>query len=334
MAFEIINPDSAASEFHAEWNSGSPTLTAHTSGSTGAPKEIRLPRADMLFSALATNNFFGINHLSILVSPLSASYIAGKMMIVRALLADCPIIFLPPSSRPLSLLSPSLLGGSSISLLPIVPAQLPGLLDYLATNQDVRVDNVIIGGAPLSPEAEKTLLSPDIPFRAFATYGMTETCSHVALRPLFIPDAPFEAMPGIEFEIHPTRASLIISSPHYSFRRLITNDAVQLLSPTSFRWLGRIDNVINSGGIKLHPELLERQLSPAIHAPFYLTSAPSERWGEELVMVVEGADINPQEIIDICHRTLPDSKHCPRRVIIMPEIPRTPSGKIIRQRFN
>ncbi|MDE6268739.1 MAG: hypothetical protein K2M04_06625, partial [Muribaculaceae bacterium] len=99
MPFRIINPDQHADSFLQEWAGGSPTITACTSGSTGAPKQISLPRTDLIFSAKATLDFFKIKHNSVMVCPLSASYIAGKMMIVRALLSDSTLIFLPPSNQ-------------------------------------------------------------------------------------------------------------------------------------------------------------------------------------------------------------------------------------------
>lgn len=329
MPFRIINPDIHADTFLQEWTGGKPTITAFTSGSTGAPKQISLPRPDLIFSAQATLNFFKISQNSVMVCPLSASYIAGKMMIVRAILSDSTLIFLPPSNHPLDSLDPAILHGKPISLLPIVPSQLPGLIDWVSSHPDVKIQNVIIGGAPLSPQAERSLLSP-LPFRPYATYGMTETCSHVALRPLSVPDAPFVAMPGVTFDIDPERGSLAISSTGYSFRRLVTNDAVTLISPTSFRWLGRIDNVINSGGVKLHPEIIERKISPAIPRPFYLTSEPSDKWGEQLLLVVEGTDTDLPAILDSCRALLPPS-HCPKRAVALPSLPRTSSGKIIRR---
>ncbi len=312
-----------AEAFVAEWRSPSPFVTAHTSGSTGSPKEIRLHKADMRASAHATLRHFGITSDSLLHLPLSPSYIAGKMHIVRAIEAGCSLITEPPSNHPLSTLPDGF--ASRIDLLPVVPSQIAGLL---ASPHLGLVGSLIIGGAPLSPADEAAVNAAGV--NAYATYGMTETCSHVALRRLGHPS--FTALPGFTFTTD-SRGCLVITTGTMSFGRLVTNDIVDLLSDDSFIWRGRFDNVINSAGLKIHPEELERLIAP--HIPqgtrFYVTSRQSRRWGQEAILVTDNPSVT-KAILDTIEPILPPHT-CPKDVLTDRQMALTSSQKIIRRRF-
>lgn len=316
-------------DFVRQWFDSNDYIIAYTSGSTGEPKEIRLSKHDMQISARATNRFFNITPSSLLVCPLSATYIAGKMMIVRALSAGCRLIMESPSNLPLQ----SHYG--KIDLLPIVPSQIEGLLksDYLAD-----IQNIIIGGAPLSLAQEQLMLSTDAAkFLSFATFGMTETCSHVALRPLGQPE--YEALPGISFSVT-ADSRLIIHAEDFSFKQLETNDIIELSDGNHFKWLGRADNVVISGGIKLFPETIERKLAEFIPLDFYLAGEPDEKWGQRLVMYAELPEnentdnhsfqmMMAQTIKNILHLKL-DKFEIPKRLYFLDHLPRTANGKLKR----
>ncbi|MDE7154258.1 MAG: AMP-binding protein [Muribaculaceae bacterium] len=296
-------------EFLQQWYSDSEYIIAHTSGSTGKPKEIRLLKSDMIASADATNRFFSIGPDSRLVCPLSASYIAGKMMIVRAIRADATLEMLTPSNR-LEL-------HGDITLLPVVPSQIGSLVNLNGVN----VENLIVGGAPLTADMEKKLIS--YPSNSYATYGMTETCSHVALRKVGEP--MFEALPGVSFSID-EKQRLQLELPQFSFKRLSTNDIVELHTPTSFRWLGRYDNVVNSGGIKLFPEEIERELTPFVKGDFYLCGLPHPLWGEQLVMCVTPDTVVDRHAMEI---VIPHYR-LPKQTIVLPAFQYTSTGKLRR----
>ncbi|MDE6265587.1 MAG: AMP-binding protein [Paramuribaculum sp.] len=311
-----------AHAFIKEWFEGGEYVIAHTSGSTGAPKEIRLLKRDMVASARATNEFFGISSSSVMGLPLSASYIAGKMMIVRSIVAGCRIHIARPGLNPLD----EFPGDVRFDLLPIVPGQIEGLLS--ATDVCGRVAAVIVGGAPMSTAQEAALAASGI--RAYATYGMTETCSHVALRRIGAEDF-FTALPGISFDTD-SRGCLVINAPGFSFGKITTNDCVTLLSPSRFRWLGRADNVINSGGIKVHPEELEQTLAPLLgDRAVFVTSRSSDRWGSEIILCVEGQGFNKDAFFAGVSKLLP-RKLMPKEVVEIDCFKRTMSGKIIRER--
>jgi len=315
----ILTPD--AIRFIKEWNNCNDYVVAHTSGSTGTPKEIHLLKRDMRASARATVNFFGLTPNSTLYLPLSPDYIAGKMQIVRAFEAECSLIVTKPSN--LTPIDDNI--KHPIDLLPIVPSQIPGLLK---SNSLPKVKNVIIGGAPINTEYENELKT--VCNNAYATYGMTETCSHVALRKLG--EEEFKALPGFEFSTD-ERGCLVITSSILSFGTLTTNDIIELNDCHNFRWLGRYDNVINSGGIKIYPEEIERLIAPMFpHGTlFYVTSRSSAKWGEEAIIVTNATNL-PSDFFKRLKALLPPYR-TPKAIIRIPDIPLTSSKKIIRKKF-
>lgn len=313
----IYGEGDAERAFMEEWNSAGEFVTAHTSGSTGQPKEIKLRKSDMMKSARSTNIRFAIGSSSRLFSPLSAKYIAGKMMIVRAMEAQCELILETPSNNPLH----NDYGGE-IDLMAVVPSQCLELIrNPLAHKQ---LQNLIVGGAPMSGNIERQL--HEMPWKTFATYGMTETCSHVALR--MCGDSSFEAMPGICFR-HDERECLIIDAPDFSFKEITTNDVVELHDPHHFKWLGRFDNVINSGGIKLYPEEIEKQLEGKLPHPFYISAVTDEKWGEAVGLTLLDGSIAPDQALEICRSTLPPYS-IPKHIRLKKQLDYTPNGKLKR----
>ena len=309
-----------AESFIDEWTDLKPYIVAHTSGSTGKPKEIRLLKSDMRTSARATIKFFGLNSDSLLYLPLSTGYIAGKMQIVRALEAGCSLIVEKPSNHPLD--TPI---DSRISLLPIVPSQIEALLSNPVRE---KIDSLIIGGAPIDSSTEQAVIKSGL--NAYATYGMTETCSHVALKKLG--DERFNALPGISFSID-SRGCLMISSSDMSFGVLTTNDIIELHNEKQFSWIGRYDNVINSGGIKIFPEEIEKSISHLLPhgVKYYISSRCNGKWGEEAVLVCDSS-INDENILEKI-KTIVSPMKAPKAVIIDPQMKLTDSKKIVRRKF-
>ncbi|MDE6854780.1 MAG: AMP-binding protein, partial [Muribaculaceae bacterium] len=267
-------------EFLAVWHDGSDSVNARTSGSTGKPKAITLLKSDMTASARATNEFFGIGPASTVGMALSADYIAGQMMAVRADISGALLIQLPVSN------DIELPDDYRIDLLSIVPSQIESFLRHPEYVE--RVGNLLIGGAAPSEAACKALSAAG--YRFYISYGMTETCSHVALARGDDQKRVFRAMPGIRFGVDED-CRLIINAERFSFGTLQTNDVVELFSPYEFRWRGRADGIINSGGIKLVPEELEALYAPVLASRrYYVSSMPHPQWGEAAVLVIEGED--------------------------------------------
>ena len=298
------------------WKDDSDYIEAYTSGSTGVPKMVKLSKSYMELSARATCEFFGVESGSLVFLPLAVDYIAGKMMVVRAEVSGSDIMVEPPSNQPLKT-CPS----APIRLAAVVPSQVDGLL---ASKWVGLIENLIVGGAPLSEADEKKLIDSGI--NAYATYGMTETCSHVAIRRLG--DRYYRALPTVRFSID-ERGCLVIHSEVMSFGRLVTNDVVSLLDSKNFEWHGRYDNVINSGGIKVLPENIERKLKDLLRdRTFYITSRPSEKWGDEVVLVVEG-DAPVVGLEEYASKFLLKAER-PKAVINVGSVSRTSTGKLLR----
>lgn len=312
----IINADSSTSHFVDEWFNESPFIVAHTSGSTGTPKKIRLLKSDMIESATATCRFFKINEKCSLVSPLSAEYIAGKMMIVRSIVSGAKLFIEQPSNQPLKL------DYGEIHLLPLVPSQIDWILSDCKYIKNIK--NLIVGGGALSPAKETELINRGL--NAYATYGMTETCSHIALRR--ISSQLYHTLPHISVATD-NRDCLVINSPRFSFKSIITNDIVELVDSTRFKWIGRFDNVINSGGIKLFPETIEQKLASVISCPFYIVGEPDEHWGEIVSLYIETDYIDKEDIINKATSLL-DKYSIPKKITCVKQFCRTESGKIKR----
>lgn len=316
---DFLTPEAEA--FMAEWRNGCDYVVAHTSGSTGRPKEIRLLKSDMLVSAKATNEFFGIGVDSLLVLPLSPDYIAGKMLLVRAAVAGAKVRVENPSREPLSGYFPP----TAIDLVPIVPAQIDGLLSSKSLPM---IKNVIVGGAPMSAEDERKLVESGV--NAYATFGMTETCSHVALRR--VGETQYVALPGFRFSTD-DRQCLVVESDRMSFGRLVTNDVVELIDESRFVWVGRFDNVIITGALKVFPEDVESRLKSVVGIEFYISSRRSAEWGEEVILVVADRDLGAgRRLMERCHSLLRPHER-PKAVVTLPELERTSTGKLRRKRF-
>lgn len=311
------------SDFLQEWYNNEAFIIGHTSGSTGTPKELRLRKTDMLASARLTNQFFKINRKSRLLLCLSPAYIAGKMMIVRTIEAHAELIALPPSSLPFAELT------DNIDLAAVVPMQLDSIEIQLPGLQKVR--QLLIGGAPISPTLDQRLQPIDT--ACYATYGMTETVSHIALKRLngTKKQTSFFALGNIHFETD-IRGCLTIHAPHLTEQRFVTNDLVILADKHHFEWLGRYDHIINSGGVKLSPEKIEKCLATVIPGRFYITSEPDERLGQQIVLVIEGKIPGTEQLEkwQTEFTRLLSRFETPRNIRFVPKFRETYSGKIIR----
>ena len=322
-AKEVVS--SAFCGFLESWFDADDFVIGHTSGSTGKPKEIHLLKSDMLQSARATNKFFGLDSGSRLLLCLSPDYIAGKMMIARAIEAGADIVEELPSNRPLEGYS-----GQPFDFVAVVPSQARYLVEHSDRLQYVRT--MIVGGGAV-PDSLRLALA-DRGVNAYSTYGMTETCSHVALAKIDKELRPFRALPSFSFSTD-ERGCLVIDAPQMSFCRIVTNDIVELIDSTSFYWKGRYDNVINTGGIKVFPEEIERKIAPLLDCRFYIASRLSEKWGEEIILTIEKGGISQEEKSSLLARlkNILPAYSVPKDIIAMPLFKMTSSGKIIRERL-
>lgn len=270
--------------FLRQWFDDSDSVEVQTSGSTGTPKIIRLSKEVMRQSARATLRFFDLKKADTALLCLSANYIAGKMMLVRAIEGELDLIAIAPASIV------TLPTNLSLRFCAMVPMQVEETLKTSGKGLFSQIDSLIIGGASVSEILEHQL--KELPTNCYMTYGMTETASHVALKRLNTTE-PYKALPGISFA-QDNRGCLVIDAPLLTQGSLITNDLVELVGNSAFYWKGRYDFVVNSGGIKLIPEILEKKIAPVFKQSFYLTKRKSTVYGEELILVLEGGKLDSQ----------------------------------------
>ncbi len=311
--------------FLREWMDDSEYVTGKTSGSTGIPKTIRLSKKAMIASALQTNRFFQLQNGDNALLCLSANYIAGKMMIVRAIVGGLNLITVSPSSAPQ--------WEGSVRFAAMVPLQAQALLNTEEGRKRLgSIDKLLIGGSPVSDLLEKELYK--LPVAAYLSYGMTETVSHVALCRIEdngVKEKIYNALPDVTFRTD-DRDCLVINASYLQHEPFVTNDVVKLLSATSFSWLGRWDNVINSGGIKFFPEEIERKIVDLIEVRFYITSLPHTLLGQQIVLKVEGLPWSEEKKSLLLEQlTSRLTKYeIPKQILFVNKFEETTTGKVIR----
>lgn len=306
--------------FLNEWRSVSDYVECHTSGSTGTPKTIMLPKSLMRESARRTIDFFGLDSRSHFHSCISADYIGGKMMCVRAEECGGSLSWEAPSNRPLRDYC-----GGKIDLLAIVPSQMAYILDRSGMLPPIK--SIIIGGAPIP--ADMVLRIVDSGLDVWETYGMTETASHIALRRVGTPPEAFSPMRGITVGISERDTLSIDMGTH---GRIVTNDLATVLPDGRFLIIGRADNVIITGGKKVHAEQVENVLENLLGREVLVSGEPDSKWGEKVVLTIDclndGEDISDDEIMNLCRNNL--SSECVPKKIIRGRIPHTSNGKKAR----
>ena len=360
--------------FLSEWQNSSDRLLVHTSGSTGKPKAMWVEKERMLNSARMTCDALDLKpgDTALLCMPLD--FIAGKMMVVRSIERQLRLISVTPSNHPLATLA---MPADGITFAAMVPSQVFCTLQVPAEREKLRhIRHLIIGGGAISAELQQELdtfyaeCNPNAKHSSecnpnakdssgdrlaatprgglgrgffFSTYGMTETLSHIALRTLTGPEATewYTPFAGITLSLSADNC-LIIDAPQLHDGPLITNDIAELRSDGRFRIIGRKDNVICSGGIKLHIEEIEAKLQPHIRQPFCITKRSDEKFGEVAVMLIEDNELEGCGVPDNipgkeCPLTSPDwsafglSRYeFPKAIIPVCSIPMTATGKIDR----
>lgn len=311
-------------EFLAEWNDDSDRLLVHTSGSTGIPKPLWVEKRRMEASARSTCRFLGLHEGDTALLCMPLDFIAGKMMVVRALTCRLRLLSVEPSSHPLKDLT------QVPCFAAMVPLQVWHTLQVPVERERLKqVQHLIIGGGAIDEELARQL--QHFPGHVWSSYGMTETLSHIALRRLNGPerDDYYTPLDGVEVSLG-TDNRLVINAPAVCQSTLTTNDRAELAPDGKrFRIIGRLDNVVCSGGIKLQIEEIERKLQPHIGVPFMLTKRPNAALGEMMVLLVEDEDA--ERWMNVCHHILPRYER-PRQAIAVGHIPLTPTGKPARKK--
>lgn len=323
-------------QFCLEWQDGADKFTFQTSGSTGVPKPISLTRNQLEMSAKMTLKALGIQKDDKALVNIHTGFIGGKMMLVRGLVGDLQLYVCEPSSSPWHFIPKDLI----IDFYSFVPFQLATILEKSPESLEKLniAKAIILGGAPVSPKLENLLQSIQSP--VFHTYGMTETISHIALRRLNGPNKQeyFECLEGITVSIDP-RDCLVINSPLLE-GKLVTNDQVEIIDNKKFIWLGRADNVINSGGLKFQLEKVESSAEIALfglreHYRSIAIGLPDEKLGERLELVIESVPFSEEKrdkLMKVLSEAL-EKYELPKAIHFIEHFPETGSGKIDRKKI-
>jgi O-succinylbenzoic acid--CoA ligase len=290
----------------------------HTSGSTGIPKEITIPKEWMKRSAELTCEYLSLRTGMKALLCIPSRYIGGMMMIVRSMEVGMQLHITEPKLR--------VEIPRDIDFIAMIPSQVENFVNGSETFS--RSTSIIIGGAPISKGLEKRLL--DVPGKLYATFGMTESVSHIALKRMNGPKATdyFEALGNISISSD-SQGKMAIQIPHFDNLILQTNDIISRKDDGHFKWLGRADNVINSGGLKIHPEEIESRLSEYIDPPFIITYQNDRILGERVILVIESEKtLNMDDALSKAIQELGNKG--PRSIYVTSSFKRSPSGKVIR----
>ncbi len=299
-------------QFLLDWFDDSPFIEMHTSGSTGIPKLIRVTKQSMVNSALASGEFFDLHYGNKILNCLPMNYVAGKMMFVRSFVLGLEMDFVKPSLQPLKKVE------NCYDFSAMVPLQAQHSLADLHL-----IKKLIIGGAKINLKLEKQLLKLK-KTECYETFGMTETVSHIAAKR--VGEKAFRLLPNVSIEAD-DRSCLIIHAPFLVDEPIITNDLVEIINGNQFNFLGRLDNVINSGGVKINPEQVEEKLIDKISPRFMICGKPDIDLGEKVVLLIES---EPFAIDDAIFKGLGKFEK-PKEIHFLKQFKESGIGKLLRK---
>ncbi|MDG2370870.1 MAG: AMP-binding protein [Flavobacteriales bacterium] len=268
--------------FIKKWNDTTKFLSVDTSGSTGNPKTITLSKKAVINSAKATNSFFGLNESNLYLMCLPIKYIAGKMMLIRSIESNAKMCFANSYSNPIKDLD------QPIDFCAMTPFQLKNSITS-SKEKFKWIKTLIIGGGIIDKKLEKELYT--ISTNCYQTFGMTETISHIALRKIDskLSSNQYNCLDHVTINSNEIN-QLIINSKSLGIKNMISNDIIELIDNKTFKWIGRIDNVINSGGIKHYPELLEKKIEEHLQGTiFFIDKIEHTELGEQIILIIENS---------------------------------------------
>ncbi len=329
---ENLDPyENSSLAFCRDWLIGKPAFTLITSGSTGVPKRISIDRLQMVSSAAATKKFFEIVGPSRLLGCLDTHMVAGKMMLVRAMEWDSEIVLIPPQKKPLE----AEWFDPKFDFAAMVPMQVAACLEDPTTLKHLKkIKHLIIGGAPTPPGIIAKILKEKL--QVFQSYGMTETVSHIALAKIKHGNLIYKKLPSVTIGTDEDQR-LWIEGPMAGKGRIQTEDIVDLIAEDTFIWLGRSDFTINSGGIKIQPEQIEKTIFETImsqfgNSRFLIAGLPDAVYGQKVTLLLENTEISDKEaklLLKELQKILP-KYHVPKEVIRLEKFIETQSGKVDR----
>lgn len=316
-----------AISFYNDWKNGKKQFELTTSGSTGSPKSIIISKTQMEISASQTIDVLNLKPSDKLLVCINTKFIGGKMMLVRGIINSMLLYVVEPSSNPLRSIT------QHIDFMAVVPLQLHIMLNEGEHKKLNKMKAIIVGGAPINKQLKTQLEQLEVP--VYATYGMTETVSHIALKRLNGLDRSnyFTSLGDVKIT-KDNRNCLTVTGSVTNHTVITTNDVVKLINSNQFEWLGRYDNVINSGGIKVNPEQVEKKIEQIfleinIHQRFFIYGMKDELLGQKVALIIEGDEFDTTPLHQLLLKQL-EKYSCPKSIIFIAQFVETETGKIKR----
>ena len=307
-------------KFISVWNDESQSITQLSSGSTGPPKAIEIPKWKMEASAKMTGDFLDLDNCESALLCMSTGYIGGKMMVVRSMRYNLTLYVTNVTRNPLKNLA------HGIDFVAMVPLQVEETVQENPEKLNL-IKHLIIGGAPVSDKLIEKIKNFNC--NAYSTFGMTETVSHIALRNLKDKNEPYRAIGNTQFST--IDDCLVIDSKELKIKGLKTTDIVNLIDKKSFHWLGRSDFAINSGGVKIHPEKVERKIANVLNSTdFIIGELPDQKLGSKVVFIGE-QHLDTDNLKEQIDKVLTKYER-PKAYFFISSLIKTPSGKIDRNK--
>ncbi|MFN6946626.1 MAG: AMP-binding protein [Cytophagaceae bacterium] len=335
MYFQIPENYPEAAVFCRDWLNGKKEFIFHTSGSTGLPKPITIQRKQMIASAHMTAKALKLEKGDKAFLCLNPAFIGGVMMMVRAMEIDMELIAVPPTAKPLQNINNDFCFDFSA----FAPIQLYEMLKHSTETSSIILNKakaLLIGGAPVNKEL-KNLCRKHLTTKVYSTFGMTETVSHIALQNLHdnLDNNLYTILDDVQISSD-SRGCLVVAAPCTLYQPIVTNDLVEIVDNRNFIYLGRIDNVINSGGIKINGEQLENEIGDILASygkcfQFFVSSLPDQKLGEKCILIIESKDNIEEEITSILSQNL-NRYTVPKHIYCIPSFAMTPTGKINRKK--
>lgn len=313
--------------FLDEWYSNNEFIKLQTSGSTGCPKIIYAKKQYLIDSAKRTGAFLNLKSGDSALCCLPLDFIAGKMMFIRALILNLKLYYITPTSYPIKYLN------FPINFCAMTPMQVSCSLHKIKL-----IKKLIIGGSVVSEELKKELFKYNN--LIYESFGMTETYSHFACKKLSQLSKLdyFSVLDGFSIS-QDKRGCLVVKTPFHN-SLLVTNDVVKINHQT-FKFLGRLDFMINSGGIKIFPEIIEKKIYQLgyINYEFIVSSVYDKQLGEKLILIIEhNIENNTEEHYNYYKNNILvklkkqlNKYEVPKDIIFIKKFKRTINGKIIRK---
>ncbi len=313
--------------FLNDWFSNKDKFEVKTSGTTGPSKIELIPREAFIISAQLTISTFNLEKGNTLLMCLPMRFVAGKMMLVRAIVGRMKLVLTQPTVNPVDDLQ------YPITFAAFTPHQLHAILENNSDKLRL-IEMAIIGGSPVKSELQNQL--SDLKTRFFETFGMSETLTHIAIKELNGPNRSdyFKVLKGFNIRVDENE-QLIIEADHLVKSPLVTSDIVEIINSDSFKWLSRVDDVINSGGVKLYPAIIEQKLSSVIEQEFIIGKRNDKNLGESVTLFIEGEPFNKDKLegLKIEFTKMLSKFEIPKIIIFLPEFERNENGKIIRSKI-